>query len=388
MARVALIRCETYNEDEVRQAVRRGIELLGGVGKFARAGERILFKPNVLAGDPPPRCTATHPAVFRAAAELFGSVTTRLTYGDSPGFGKPGFHMRTSGLAKAAEEMGVSLADFEGGRQVRFKQANFEAKLTLAHGALEADGIVSLPKFKTHQLTRITGPVKNQLGCVPGLLKPQYHVRFPRVSDFARMLAALNLLLQPRLYILDAVSAMEGNGPRSGRPVHMGLLMFSEDPVAMETLMCRLIDLDPRFVPTVAAGGELGLGTSRWEEIELVGDSWQEAVKPDFKVTRRAVSSIRQAEAIRRDAELAVQGARRGLDELRVRRSGFLRSLRSTTEHFLAELDEEERRGSDGAEADDQAPESGLEAPGASAGPEEHEGHEEPDDMKFGPDGD
>ena len=102
----------------------------------------------------------------------------------------------------------------------------------------------------------------------------------------------------------------------------------------------------------------------------------------------RVREAERQAEAIRRDAELAVQGARRGLDELRVRRSGFLRSLRSTTEHFLAELDEEERRGSDGAEADDQAPESGLEAPGASAGPEEHEGHEEPDDMKFGPDGD
>jgi uncharacterized protein (DUF362 family)/NAD-dependent dihydropyrimidine dehydrogenase PreA subunit len=299
MARVALVRCETYNEDEVRQAVRRGIDLLGGVGKFAGPGERILFKPNVLAGDPPPRATATHPAVFRAAAELFGSVTTRLTYGDSPGFGKPGFHMRTSGLAKAAEEMGVSLADFEAGRKVSFKHANFEAKLTLAHGALEADGIVSLPKFKTHQLTRITGPVKNQLGCVPGLLKPQYHVRFPRVSAFARMLVAINLLLQPRLYILDAVSAMEGNGPRSGRPVHMGLLLFSEDPVAMETLMCRLIDLDPLFVPTVVAGDELGLGTSRWEEIELVGDSWQEAVKPDFMVTRRAVSSIRQAEAIR-----------------------------------------------------------------------------------------
>jgi hypothetical protein len=52
----------------------------------------------------------------------------------------------------------------------------------------------------------------------------------------------------------------------------------------------------------------------------------------------------RQAESIRRDAESAAQGARRGLDELRVRRSSFLRSLRSTTEHFLAEIDEEERR--------------------------------------------
>ena len=58
----------------------------------------------------------------------------------------------------------------------------------------------------------------------------------------------------------------------------------------------------------------------------------------------RVREAERQAETILRDAEQAVQGARRGLDDLRVRRSGFLRSLRSTIEHFLAELDEEERR--------------------------------------------
>jgi uncharacterized protein (DUF362 family) len=298
-SRIAVVRCGSYDEKEVSRAVRRGIDLLGGVERFARPGEQILFKPNVLAGDPPPRCTATHPAVLRAAAELFGTVTDRLTYGDSPGFGKPGFHMRISGLAKAAQETGVTLADFENGRQVSFSRGGYEWQLTVTRGALDADGIISLPKFKTHQLTRITGPVKNQLGCVPGLLKPQYHVRYPRVTDFARMLVALNLLLRPRLYILDAVSAMEGNGPRSGNPVSMGLLLFSPDPVAMETLMCRLIGLDPAFVPTVLAGEELELGTRRWEEIETLGDSWQEAVNPGFKVIREPVSSVRQADAIR-----------------------------------------------------------------------------------------
>jgi uncharacterized protein (DUF362 family)/Pyruvate/2-oxoacid:ferredoxin oxidoreductase delta subunit len=298
-ARIAVVRCGSYDADEVREAVRRGIDLLGGPERFARPGEGILFKPNVLAGDPPPRSTTTHPELFRAVAGLFRATSARLSYGDSPGFGKPAFHMRTSGLARAAEEMGVKLADFETGRQVRYSHAGLEWQFTVARGALEADGIISLPKFKTHQLTRITGPIKNQLGCVPGLLKPQYHVRYPRVEDFARMLVALNLLLRPRLYILDAVAAMEGNGPRSGRTVPLGLLLFAEDPVALETLMCRLIDLEPRFVPTVTAGEELGLGTGRREEIETVGDDWREAVNPRFRVTREPTASVRQGEAIR-----------------------------------------------------------------------------------------
>lgn len=52
----------------------------------------------------------------------------------------------------------------------------------------------------------------------------------------------------------------------------------------------------------------------------------------------------REAETIRREAELAVHGARRTLETLQVRRLGFLRSLRASTERYLAELAEEERR--------------------------------------------
>ena len=39
---VAVVRCEGYEIDAVRAAVRRGIGLLGGVGGFVSEGERIL----------------------------------------------------------------------------------------------------------------------------------------------------------------------------------------------------------------------------------------------------------------------------------------------------------------------------------------------------------
>ncbi len=65
----------------------------------------------------------------------------------------------------------------------------------------------------------------------------------------------------------------------------------------------------------------------------------------------RVREAERQAREIRRDAESAVQGARRGLDDLRIRRSGFLRSLRTTIEHFLAEIEHEEKRGFAGLES-------------------------------------
>lgn len=51
-----------------------------------------------------------------------------------------------------------------------------------------------------------------------------------------------------------------------------------------------------------------------------------------------------EAAAIRQRAEAATDASRRALEELKVRRAGFLRSLRWSLERFLGEIEEEERR--------------------------------------------
>jgi len=288
-SKVAIIHCPDYDEEEVFRAVRRGIELLGGPESFASRGERILLKPNVLFGDPPQRCTTTHPAVLKAVGRLFKALTPHVSYGDSSGFGKPAVQMRRARLAQAADEIGIPLAEFTRGREVQLPGSPFTQRFTLAEGVLEADGVINLPKLKTHQLTRITGAVKNLFGCIPGLLKAEFHVKIQDPRDFARMLVALNLLVRPRLHILDGIVAMEGNGPRSGDPVAMEVLLFSRDPIALDSVFCRLIDLDPQHVPTMAPGSAWGLGTYRWEEIELVGDPIEPLIQPSFNVPRRPV---------------------------------------------------------------------------------------------------
>jgi len=102
----------------------------------------------------------------------------------------------------------------------------------------------------------------------------------------------------------------------------------------------------------------------------------------------RVREAERQAEAIRRDAELAVQGARRGLDDLRVRRSSFLRSLRATLEHFLAELNEEERRARVGSDDEDLALEPPVQTPEPSRRSHESEADPESDNAHAWSDGD
>ena len=291
---VAIVRCGSYNTEEVSKAVSRGLELMGGAESFVKQGEKILLKVNLLVGEVPEKCVNTNPAVFRAVAELFATKGAIVLYGDSPGFGTPLAAAKKSGIADVAKELKIEEADFKEGREVFFEQGNQNKSFYIANGVLDADGLISLPKMKTHALERFTGAIKNQFGCVVGMRKGEFHVKLPDATDFARMLVDLNSFVKPRLYIMDGIMAMEGNGPRGGTPRAMNVLLFSTDPVALDATASRMINLNPLYVPTTLIGGQTGAGTFNEEEIEIVGDALNDFICMDFNVERTPVKTVKK----------------------------------------------------------------------------------------------
>lgn len=286
---VALVRCETYEQISVLEAVKKGISLIGGVSQFVKKDEKILLKPNVLVGDSPEKCVGPHPSVFKAVANVFDGAGADLSYGDSPGFGSAKGNSRKAGYHKIADEMGIPFADFENAVTLPNPDGKLVNKFEIAKGVADSDGLISIAKLKTHALTRITGAVKNQFGCIPGPRKAEYHSVLPNALQFSRMLVDLNLLLKPRLYIMDGIMAMEGNGPRNGNPRAMNVLLFSTDPIALDSIVCKLIDLDPKLVESLVVGEEYGLGTMH--DIQIVGDALESFIDPNFIVNRSTSST-------------------------------------------------------------------------------------------------
>ncbi len=292
-SRVALIGCDTYDDEQVYKAVGAGIDLVGGMLSFVKPGERIVLKPNVLFGMDPQRCIGTHPSVLKAVGRKLQEAAATALYGDSSGFGGCQSNMRRAGLKAAADELGMAMADFDHGRGVTHTGALLNRSFVIANGILDADGMISLSKLKTHGLTRFTGAIKNQFGCVPGMRKSQFHLKLADPYEFGTMLVDLTTLLMPRLYIMDGIMAMEGNGPRNGNPRKLGVLLLSTDPVALDAIACRIIDLNPEFVPTSAPGEKSGLGTYHRENIELAGDRLDSFAAGDFNVVRRPPASVK-----------------------------------------------------------------------------------------------
>lgn len=284
---VALVACPDYEEARVLAALRRGVGLLGGIHRFAAGSERILLKPNLLVGAAADKNVTTHPSVFKAMGRLLLENGVRVSYGDSPGFGSLAAAAARSGLADAARGLGIEMADFSAAVQVSFSEALIAKQLVLARAALAADGIIGLSKMKTHGFMRVTGAVKNQFGCVPGMRKGEYHVKMPRGEHFAAMLVDVCRRLKPRLNVMDGIVAMEGNGPGSGTPRRMNVLLLSADPLALDAVFCRLVHMPAHYVPTMKPGAESGLGAWEGDAIMILGDDPANFSCPDFKVVRR-----------------------------------------------------------------------------------------------------
>jgi uncharacterized protein (DUF362 family)/NAD-dependent dihydropyrimidine dehydrogenase PreA subunit len=296
-SKVALVHCENYEIENVREAVKRGLDLLGGAARFSKSGERILIKPNLLVGEPPQRAVSPHPAVFQAVLEQFKLTDAQLSFGDSPAVGTPQLAARMSGLLSVAEKLNVPVAEFQKSRTVSFPDGNLIKQFTLAAGVLDADGLISLCKMKSHALTKITGAVKNQFGCVPGVLKTEFHTSMSNATSFSKMLVDLNLFIKPRLYIMDGIIAMEGNGPRNGTPKSMRVILFSTDPIALDTVFCRLVNLNEKLVETIVFGEMYGLGST---DVEILGDPIADHISIDFQVNReKVISTVDQSPAFK-----------------------------------------------------------------------------------------
>ncbi len=290
-ASVALVRCPSYDQAQVDAAVQRSMDLLGGIERYVRRGNRVLLKVNLLVGAPPGRAVTTHPALVRAMIRTVRSAGGIPLVGDCSGFEGPSNPRRYFQACRQAAFEQVCAV--EGAELVHMSAQSVEMdnpsgrafrRFTLAKQVVDADVHITLPKLKTHGLTLFTGAVKNNFGCLPGLRKAQMHLRAQAVEHFSQMLVDLLLAVRPTLAVMDAVVGMEGNGPRNGRPRPIGALIASTDPVALDAIACQLVGLDPLMVPTTRLANEQSVGIGDLARIELHGDSLDDMQITDFQL--------------------------------------------------------------------------------------------------------
>lgn len=282
MKNVALIKCEEYAEEEVMQAVRKSIDLLGGIKTFISHGQKVLLKPNMLTASAPERAVCTHPAVLKAALILVKEAGGIPYVGDSPAIGNTHKVAAKNGLAKVCQEMQVPLVNFDNPTEVQYPEGFICKRFVLDKAVLDADVIINLPKLKTHGLTFLTCGVKNLYGCISGKQKAEFHLRMPSHDDFSSMLIDLYRVVKPNLTIVDGIVGMEGAGPSNGKPRKIGVILASSSAVALDAIATQIIGLRPENIPTTQIALSKNIDISSVNEIETVGEKLEQFIIKDF----------------------------------------------------------------------------------------------------------
>jgi len=275
MAKVSVVKCSNYNYLQVKDAILRALNLIGGVKEFVKSGNKVLLKPNLLSAKAPETAIDTHPLVVEVLSELVKEAGGIPYIGDSPAEFGEGLEKlwEITGIKKVAERTGARLLRFE-----HFKKFSTELpgirEIHIATEALEMDVIISIPKFKSHSLTVLTGAVKNMYGLVPGLMKTELHKEAPDPEVFSQVILEIFSRVKPSLSVLDGIQGIEGDGPASAGTIRkIGLVMASSDAVALDAIMALLTGVNPLSLPIINLARERGIGETDLKKIEVLGEN-------------------------------------------------------------------------------------------------------------------
>ena len=279
---ISIVRCKNYDPSLVEASVRKVIDLLGGITNFVKPKSKVLVKPNLLMAKEPEFGIDTHPEVVRSVIKILKEINCQVFLGDGPSvWGRQIEDVdevyEKSGMKKVAEEEAITL--------VKFNKRKMYGEFPLASCLAECDYLINLPKFKTHDLTILTGAIKNLFGLVVGTYKTELHRKYPLVEEFSSILVDIYAQVKPALTLVDGIVAMEADGPATGGKLrNLGLLLASCDCVALDSVLALIMGLKPQDILTTKEAAKRNLGIANIDQIEILGEKLEEIINQPFQL--------------------------------------------------------------------------------------------------------
>lgn len=272
---VSIVPLTEYSEVGTRVALEALLSPLGGLD-FVKKGMHIVIKANLVSAMKPDEAATTHPTLLCALCDMLVERGAEVVVGDSPGGLYNGVFVgrvyNATGV-RAVEERGAKLNTDFSELSAEFPEGRVLHNFVHTGYLKNADLIINFAKLKSHGMMGMSCAAKNMFGAIPGIIKPEYHYRFPRYEDFADMIVDLDEYFHPILSIADAVVGMEGNGPTAGTPCKMGFLLASHSPHTLDMLAADLLGFDRSELPILDAAYRRGLVPESVSELNIVGNT-------------------------------------------------------------------------------------------------------------------
>lgn len=253
MAKVAVVKCNSYQQKKVDKAITNALNLINF--KFKK-GMKVLIKPNILGSYSKDRQEAitTNPSLVEAVCKILKKNDCKIYIGESSFMGTD-VAFKKSGIEKVVKKYTYNkkpiIFEQEKLKNVSDSGAKILKKFPIAKIVREVDLIINMPKMKTHSLAQVTLGIKNLYGLIPGGLKQRIHKKASG-SKFSEILVDIYQNIKPQLNILDGILGMEGHGPASGTPKKANLILASTNTIALDIAASSIMEFKPKQIPAIS----------------------------------------------------------------------------------------------------------------------------------------
>jgi len=279
MTKVALIKCEEYQLELIKNKITEGLAFFGGLNAFINKTDKVFIKLNCVGPFEAEKAITTHPIFTKAVIQLVKEITTNIVIGDNPATKDLLFTLKKNGLYNVIVEENVEIINGRDFTTITNNKCHVYSEFQVSRAMVDVDVMINLPKLKTHSLAYMTGAEKNLFGFIFGLNKAGWHVKASNPLEFGEAIndlygAILDTYKNKKiLNIMDGIVGLEGEGPSSGGlPKQASAILVSPDAISLDRIAIEVVHLDINKLFINNIGGARGYGENNLEKIEVLGN--------------------------------------------------------------------------------------------------------------------
>lgn len=279
-------------EGQIREMVQKAIDHIGGIDDIISRGDRVLIKPNIAYALKPGESELTDPRVSKAIYDILVERGASPVIAESSASGVDGEEAFQASGYYDLRDQGYEVVDLKKKGvskviSIDNPKAKVVKKVKIFEMAKEVDAIINVPVIKTHDHLPATLALKNMKGLMPDSEKKKFHSKY----GLSEAIADLNLAVKSQLVIVDGILCREGLGYPWSEEIEMDLIVAGKDPVAVDTVVLQIMDINPQEQTHAILAQALGIGTMDMDMIEVVGEKIDN-IKTSFKRPAEALQSM------------------------------------------------------------------------------------------------
>ena len=254
-------------------ATRKALEVIGGISRFVKKGQRVVLKPNMSFARTPDFSATTHPLVVATVAQACMEAGAQQVLVLDHTLQRAELCLERAGIREACKNISgvhaLALQERKFFREVKIPQGKVLERAEVFKEILDGHVLINIPVAKSHSATGVSLGLKGLMGVIWD--RESFHSQY----NINQAIADLATVIKPHLTVLDATRALVSGGPGGpGEVKKPNLIVAGIDPIAVDSYGVSIVpwygqNFKGRQVEHILVAHQRGLGKIDVEQLKI-----------------------------------------------------------------------------------------------------------------------